>query len=304
MANRRNAVFVDLTEDGEREYEEELRRIVDLTQEDSDDMAPVLRQRRQQYYGPRRLKTQRNPPLDSTHRSVPARDVDGTTYRLNDFFELKQPVGEYWKSQFIEIKQIWVSVFGNEVLLRGLPYARHSSLYGRFEYRINEVCQIIEIYDNDNRPDEQQAMIQVRPGEISAIRILHKTNTDFRSDRNCRYGNESHWTMLAMEKEEKMKYKQKFGPLTCRWQMRSQYHNAAFQRAGKAHSATVFHLLENDIYDPAYRISDEKRRRAWLKRHPTPTGRQQSPYSFGDAFCGAGGATSGALQGGLKASSL
>lgn len=302
MADRRNVVFVDLTEDGEREYEEEFRRIVDLTREDSDSMSPLLRQQGQQYHSHRRLRVQRNPPLDNTHRSLLVYDVDGTTYRVDDFLELKQPIGEYWKSQFIEIKQIWVSASGNEVLLRGLPYSRLSSLHGRFERCINEVCQIIEIYDSDNRPDEQQAMVQVRPGEIAAFRSLHKTNTDFRSDRNCRYGNDSQWTMLNMGDKEKMKYKQKFAPLTCRWQMRSQYQSAAFQRAGKAHSASILHLFENDVDDPAYRIGDEQRRRAWLKRHPTATGRQRSSYNFGDAFCGAGGATSGAIQGGLKAS--
>lgn len=67
MANRRNAVFVDLREDDKRECEEELHRIVDLTQEDSDNMAPVLRQQGQHYYGPRRLRTQRNPLLNITH---------------------------------------------------------------------------------------------------------------------------------------------------------------------------------------------------------------------------------------------
>lgn len=296
-------MFVDLTEDGEREYEEELRRIVDLTQEDSDDIVPLLRQRGQQYYGRRRhLKTQRNPPLDNTHRPAPAHDIDGTTYRVNDFFELRQPVGEYWKSQFIEIKQIWVSVLGDEVLLRGLPYARHSSLYGRFEHRINEVCQILEVDKDDNRPDEQQAMIEVRPDEVLALRSFHKTNTDFQSNRNCRYGNDPYWRMLDMGKEQKMKYKQDFAPLTCRWKMRSHYRDASFRRAAKAPDTMLLHLLESDIEDPAYRTLDEHRRREWLKRHLTFTGRQQLPYTVFDAFCGAGGASSGAFQAGLKAS--
>lgn len=302
MAGRRNAVFVDLTEDGEREYEEELRRIVDLTQEESDSLVPLLSQRGQQYSDSHHLRTQRNRPLNNTHRSKPAYDIDGTTYRVNDFFELKQPVGEYWKSQFIEIKQIWVSVLGDEVLLRGLPYSRHSSLYGRFEHRINEVCQIIEVDKDDDRPDEQQAMIQVRPNEILTIRSLHKTNTDVGSDRNCRYGNDPYWTMLDMEKEEKMKYKQKSAPLTCRWKMRSQYRNANFRRAAKAPDTMLLHLLESDIEDTAYRTSDEHRRWEWLKKHRTSTERQQLPYTLFDAFCGAGGASSGALQAGLKAS--
>lgn len=300
MASRSNAVFIDIEED-EREYEEEHRRVVDLTQEDSADERPVSFQHGRQSHARRFPKTQRNPPLQG-HRSVLSYNVGGTTYRAGNFFELAQPIGEVWKAQFIEIKQIWVSISSNEVLLRGLPYARNSSLYGRFQLDINEVCQIIEVDKDDDRPDEQQAMIEIRPEETLAIRDFHKTNADFHSERNCRYGNDPFWRMLDMEQEQKKKYKQQFAPLTCRWKMRCQYRNASFRRAARAPDTTVYHLLANDINDPAYRISDEQRRREWLRRQPTPTGQHRSPYNFFDAFCGAGGASSGALQGGLKVS--
>lgn len=294
MASHTNVVLIDIEE--EREYEEEYRRIVDLTQEDSDDERPAPAQ-----HGRRFSRTQRNPPLYG-HRSVLSYNIGGTTYRVGDLFELAQPFGQVWKAQFIEIKQVWVSI--DEVLLRGLPYARNSSLYGRFSLDINEVCQVIEVDKDDDRPDEQQAMIQVRPAETLAIRDFHKTNADFRSGHNCRYGNDPFWRMLDMEQEQKKKYKREFAPLTCRWRMRCQYRNASFRRAARAPDTTVYHLLESDIDDPAYRISDEQRRREWLRRDPTPTGEQRlsSRYHFFDAFCGAGGASSGALQGGLKVS--
>ncbi|KAJ4424061.1 hypothetical protein N0V82_001308 [Gnomoniopsis sp. IMI 355080] len=305
MANHEDREVIDLTEEGEAAYDEEVRRIADrIQQEENEERDSTLPgYYGQQPQGRRAPKKQRNAPLHNTHRPVQAYSVDSIEYRINDFFELAQPVGQFWQVQFLEIKQIWVSFTSNEVLLRGLPYARNSSMRGRFERSINEVCQILEIDEDDGRPDEQQAMIEVLPHETLAIREFHKTNTDISSPRNCRYGNDTTWgSMLNMEKEEKTRYKQEFAPLTCRWKMKLQYRNASFRKAGKAFGASAIHLLEDDIHDPAYRIPDDDRRGEWLRRHPSG-GRQswvQREYTYGDAFCGAGGASSGARQGGLK----
>lgn len=305
MADRRAPMVIDLTDEDEHRYDEEYRRIVDLTQEDDDERPLQAQHEQQSRRRARHLTTQRNAPLYSTHRSVQAYNVGGIQYRVDDFFELVQPVGEFWKAQFFEVKQIWVSTLGaNEVVLRGLPYARTSNMYGRFERQVNEVCQILEIDDDDRRPDEQQAMIEVRPREILAIREFHKTNADYRSARDCRFGNNPYWKVLNMGKEEKKRYRQDFAPFTCRWKMRFQYHNAGFRRVAKAFGTAAIHLLESDIDDPAYRVSDEERRKGWLKRHPTSGGGRKLYYTFGDAFCGAGCASSGARQGGLKVNSV
>lgn len=306
MASHNKTVVINLVEEeGEREYdEEEFRRIIDLTQENENDELPLTAQYGQQSHGLRRPKMgKRNAPLDSTHRSVRAYSVQGIKYRVNDFVELAQPVGAFWRAQFVEVKQIWVNAsFGgggsgddDKILLRGLPYARNSDMGGRFERRANEVCQLLEIDDDDNRPDEQQAMIEVRPREILTTRVFHKTNTDYHSARNCRFGNDPSWLGLSKSDAAK-RQRADLAPLTCRWKMRFD----RFRKVGKTYGTAVIHLAESDIHDPNYRIPDEERRRAWLKRYPGSAGGQRLQVTFGDAFCGCGGASSGARQAGLE----
>lgn len=292
----RSRVIIDEGEEAVRAYDEKYRCMIDLTQDDDDDGLSLSVQ--QQPRGHHRASTQRNAPLGSTHRSVPVYRIEGVRFRVQDFVELAQPLGE-WQVRFVEVKQIWLNAPG-EVLLRGLPYARNSDIGGRFKLGTNEVCQIIEIDNDDKRPDEQQAMVEVRPHEITTIRDFHKTNTDYHSARNCRFGNDPFWLRLG-KSDAAVRRRQDHGPLTCRWKMRLEYHDARFRRADKAFGTTISHLTESEIDDPLYRTCDEQRRRNWLKRDPASAGRPSEPWTctFGDAFCGCGGASSGARMAGL-----
>lgn len=264
----------------EAEVDEEIARIeIDLTRDD-DTSRPARRTTR-------RYNIQRNPPLQSTHRSVQAHRIDGVRVKVVDFVELTEPVGE-WDIQFLEIRSIWVSSETDPVIIRGIPYSRSRNLGGRLEAKRNEVCQILLVDADDLRPDEEQALLEITPKQILTRRFCNKTNAEY---PRFRYGDDPSCRPMTMtEREEK-------AALTCRWKMRIEYKDARFRKACKSSSVTLVRFVERDIRDLTYRVSDQKVRMAWNRdARPRPGHR----YTFADMFCGSGGASRGAVSKGLE----
>lgn len=230
----------------------------------------------------------RNLSLYPTHYTISSYRDERFQIKINDCLELSQAIRS-WSVQFMEVKEIWhPRTSAQEVILRGLPYSRNRHLLARLERKLNEVCQVLEVDSDDQRPDERQSMIHVGLRQILTKRVLNKTNASF---PKFRYGSEPQWPSQprAIREDE--------GPLTCRWKMRIEYRNQRFRDSLKAYEGALVRLSEADIQDRRFLVSDRMLRQRWHGQ-PTPLGR---PLTFADTFCGAGGATRGVeMAGGIQ----
>lgn len=154
----------------------------------------------------------------------------------------------------------------------------------------DEVCQIIEIERDDGRPDDEQALVEIRPGQIMKTRTLIKTNKLYPRENKPRFDP----VYNTWEKIENL------APLTCRWKMRLEYRDAAKRKAGKPDGGSLVKLAEDDVEKRRDRVSDKELREAWRGPSGRAAGRQAIQYTFGDMFCGAGGVSRGAVMAGLE----
>lgn len=265
------------TEEAEARYERELE-IIDLT-EDQDVERP----------GPRRgSKLVSHAFLSATHDAVRAYRISGTKYKPGDCIELTNPIG-LWTIQFVEIKSIWVQSSTGDVIFRGLPYSRALRLNGRLECKRNEVCQILIVNADDDRPD--QAQLDIKPEQILCLRSLKKTNAAYPT---FRYAGDSSWLSKPKTTQETL------GPLTCRWKMLAQYRGRKLWRYDEG----MVRLMEDDVEDSKFRVSDRESLKAWRDTDKIgPISPDGQKYTFCDIFSGCGGVTRGASMAGLKVKS-
>lgn len=247
---------------------------------------------------------QRNAQLHATHRLVSTWTAFDLQLKTNQVFELHEPleICPMWSggdnstlspigAQFVEVKSIWVGKNNDhDIIIRGLPYTRTRKLHGRLELKKNEVCQIVEVEEDDERPDEVQALVEIRPEQIMKTRSLIKTNKLYPRDKKPRF-DPVYNTWQKIED---------FAPLTCRWKMRVEYRDAIKRKAGQSFGGSLIRISENDVEKRRDRVSDKELRESWRGPGEITLGRPSRPYSFGDMFCGAGGVSRGAVMAGLE----
>lgn len=174
------------------------------------------------------------------------------------------------------------------------------------ENKRNEVCQVLEIDADDQRSDEAQASFEFSPQQILQVRTLNKTNAKF--PRYC-YGGEEQWlSKTPVEREEQ-------APLTCRWKFRIQYQDSRFRKHDRADAWAFIRMNEAEA-DGQFRVPDKENTAKWRGRThrggshkpqvinldglEVPLTRNDRLYTYADVFCGAGGASRGAVMAGLK----
>ncbi|CAJ2504097.1 Uu.00g114910.m01.CDS01 [Anthostomella pinea] len=214
--------------------------------------------------------------------------------------------------QFLEVR--YIRTEGGEVWLRGIPLTRLRHLRGMFLKQRNEVCAVLEVDQNDPRKPLIQAAKEVNVDEVIRRRTVNRTNAMFPENR---FDRKLYKTNEAIENR---------APLTQRWIITFHYKSAAY-REKKALSPTgeVYRLMEKDIKDPAFRVSDRTllnrfrggkvRGGSWVCGKETvpleelieddmdaaPTTRLMGQkYTMADICCGAGGASEGARQAGFR----
>lgn len=206
----------------------------------------------------------------------------------------------------MEIKSIWASKSDGSVIIRGLPYTRNRNLRGQLDNKRNELSQVLEIDANDQRSDEAQALFQISPRQILRVRILNKTNADYR--RYC-FGGERQWRGKTNSELEEQ------APLTCRWKYRIEYKDARFRKYDKPDFPSVMKLTEAEA-DGRFRVSDKELTADFRGRtqrggsykpqvinldgSEAPVTRKDRQYTFADMFCGGGGTSRGAAMAELK----
>lgn len=280
----------DAPADDEDEQTQNLAPEYEIETEDDVEVQQVRPRRGQ-------IRISRNPPLHGSHRTVPVLMVNGVELKLNTVVELFESLDicrmmtgdddlfSPVDAQFVEIKSIWVGRNNvHDTIIRGLPYTRNRNIHGRLEAKKNEVCRILEVDDDDERPDEEQALVEIRPEQIMTVRTLITTNKSYTRERRDGFDPAySTWQMI-----------EDHAPLTCRWKMRVNYRDATKRRAGYSYGGALSRFAEADVEKRRHRVLDKELREAW--RGPS---RPSGKYTFGDMFCGAGGVSRGATMAGL-----
>ncbi|KAI1074762.1 S-adenosyl-L-methionine-dependent methyltransferase [Whalleya microplaca] len=264
--------------------------------------------------------SQRNPQIEPPNEWISSYDHNGLELKEGVTVEIV-PIQHLFQASFLHIQMVIRTESG--VVLRGLPLTRARCLRGRLPRLRNEVVFLLQIDEDDRRTDETQAAIEVPVTNVVKLRIFHITNKSFPEHR---FPPEIYKNYAEIEEK---------GVLICRWKYRLVYENAAKRisrkppvefiiahitfeevpksrfrapeswrmntwRGGKVRGGD-FNLQERDFTVPVTVVVDELEEQnnnnteePWIEKHPI----QQ--YTFGDMFCGAGGASSGARSAGLR----
>ncbi|KAI1483219.1 S-adenosyl-L-methionine-dependent methyltransferase [Daldinia eschscholtzii] len=210
----------------------------------------------------------------------------------------------------------------NGVILRGLPFTRTRNLRGQLPRIRNELVLILEIDQDDHRSDERQAAIEIPLTKVKRTRNFLVTNKNFPEHR---FPHEIYRDTNEIEGK---------GVLVCRWKCRSVWSDATKRcngrppiefeisritrekvpkeryrtpssclinawRGGKIRGGSFIPGQPNDLRTTVVAVDgleeeDDKLHDEWIPRKP---GQQ---YTFGDMFCGAGGASCGARASGFR----
>ena len=202
---------------------------------------------------------------------------------------------------FIRITEVFKNPATGKAKIRGQRFTRRTEF---FQGNTNEVCKIIHAYLNDARKPDDQGIEEVDVADVVDVRVLKLTNTLF---PHCSYREDP-----QMNGQSKGVIKAK-GALTCRQKYIIYYPDANPYWKDKIH--WLEHELANlrfEEADPGCQVNDEELRRDFRGEtqdggmHSGPVlqwkGRsgRQSQYTLVDGFCGAGGATCGATQAGIR----
>ncbi|OTA96168.1 hypothetical protein M434DRAFT_393030 [Hypoxylon sp. CO27-5] len=272
---------------------------------------------------PRRPRTVTNPSRRNPSVTLPNQWLNSYTY---NGMELRRGVTiemlaipRLRHASFLLIQLIIRTESG--IVLRGLPLTRTRNLRGQLPRLRNEVALILEVDNDDFRPDDEQAAIEVPVTTVQKIRICHITNKVFPEHRFPGGIYDS-----VKDIEEK-------GVLVCRWKVRHLWGNAV-KRVNKKPPCEfmVARINAEDVLKERFRASNSCLTNTWrggkvrggsfipdepdsarltvnLETSGAQTGMFQDvwiprkpgqQFTFADMFCGAGGASCGARHAGFR----
>jgi DNA (cytosine-5)-methyltransferase 1 len=281
---------------------------VDLTGDDDVPGAPV-----QQPVGPRtHLSTSLvDHPSGERQLAEYTRPSDKLHLRSGMTVEVSHQQ-ERFNADFLKIAAV-VRTHGGAIKLRGHMYTRARNIPG-LEPQLNEVALIANVVKDDPRDWSRQAMIDIRPQRVLCVRTLRTTNA-----MNGLYG-------VSQQLRDQM------GPvrlqdhevLTCRWHYVLVHHNDVKLRQQRADEWLFRRVTERDA-DKAFAKPDQMNLGQWRGgknpggsvteqgKHEAPftvldsddderssTEQEQRFYSGGDMFAGAGGASRGMVNAGIR----
>ncbi|KAG9243538.1 S-adenosyl-L-methionine-dependent methyltransferase [Calycina marina] len=205
--------------------------------------------------------------------------------------------------EFLQIKSIAGNSDSNEAILRGYRLQRCSSMNGMLEKKLNELCFFHEVDLDDPRPLLEQSVCEFSIAQVKKIRNVRLTNQKFPLDRN--FNNSDFGSQLDAAQN---------GGLTARWKYICTYKSAAQRYGNEFHDRAFEHVRADEVQGPVT-SSDAALRETWRgetiiggsylpfthsQEHVPPTRAPGQMFTYGDAFCGTGGTTRGALLANLK----
>lgn len=304
--------IVDVNEEqNEKEVIPALADIIDLTGDE-----PTIQQRPES-------KSVRNSSV-SSNTAVKYYEFRGVKLEPGSIVEiepLEQP--QFFKASFLHIKHIINTAGG--ITLRGIALTRMKNLRGRFPRLRNEVAMILHVDSDDNRADDVQAAIEVPVTKVIRSRNCHFTNADFPIHR------------AAPGIYDSIAELEKHGVLMCRWRCIFKYRDSATRNAyfdqTRRNAAPLEYIVEHlnvkQVSKKRFKVPEISRFNTWrggkvrggeydpVNGNSSVTGPvvqldgEEDPellliekkpgqkYTFGDMFCGAGGASCGARKAGF-----
>ncbi|TDZ34105.1 Modification methylase HphIA [Colletotrichum spinosum] len=269
----------------------ELAEIIDLTVDDE----PVAVRR------PR--KPRRKPvPTSVRHLSRFVRE-DYLLIKENKLYEIDLDLDGDRKSaariNFIFVTSITENIETHAITVIGIPYCRSRSLFAKLPRKVNEIFELYELDEEDDRSAEAQARVEVAAAALLRPRTLHKTNAPYPRHR---YSVKVFNSLEAVKKE---------GPLVCRWKFFLHYRTAKLKEKRRAHHWTLERVRADDVTRDEFRFDEGDLRLNW--RGPIVPGGSHRPeargsdsqsvdkqkYTVLDSFSGAGGFSRGAERAGL-----
>ena len=250
--------------------------------------------------------------FQDNHRTLQTHSYDGRTLKPGKTVEIAD-------GAFLRIKAILEDRRTGEVFLEGLRFERTISLDGLLEFKRNEVAMVMKLDRNDRRDILEQSIEVVELAAVVKIRELVKTNQQFPALSFRETDPES----LTLSKE----YMRDQGRLVCRWNYVKINKNEGFLRRvtdveSDEGCSVPQSQLRDDYRGPTIKggacagwldteeaFNRKERMRCFfidpLGFHSRSTDisenrSQQKKYTFGDGFCGVGGASRGACGAGLR----
>jgi len=300
-------IFIDLIDGdedaaerkAEDQLENELQEVIDLTDETPCGNGSAIRIRKE------------------GERSLDRLSYGGFNFKPGTVVELRSPIPEHFRSQFVKIAEIVATAEGT--VLRGFPYTRVRNLEGKLARKRNEICRIEKVNNSDPQP--KPWTVDVSPGDIVRVRELRTTNSAF-----------PRYQYDANDRKNGLDWVTANGPLVCRYTYVEHFADLSNKNARPREWAIV-RVSEHEA-DAAFRESAEAILNKWRGGKVsggsfTPNGRNAlfvdldldgdaagssrrqgqkaqvklapgQRYSAGDTFSGAGGACRGISQAGAQ----
>ena len=247
---------------------------------------------------------------DNSHRILQTHSYDGRTLRHGKTVELTD-------GTFLRIKTLFEDRRSGGVFLKGFRYQRASSLGGLLEHKRNEVARILKLDKSDRRDILEVSTETIELSAVVKIRELVNTNQQFPalSYRETDPGSQMFSKDFIYDRCR----------LICRWNYVKVSRNEGFLKRMTEEESDKGYAIRQDILRYGFRGPTTKggEGQAWqeaeegfhlkermrcffidpLRFHSLPANRhrsRQQPYTFGDAFCGCGGASRGAYGARLR----
>ena len=247
---------------------------------------------------------------EDSHRVLQSHSYGGRTLRHDKTVEMTD-------GTFLKIKAILEDHRTGDIFLKGFRFQRAVSLNGQLEFKRNEVARILKLDKTDRRDILEQSIEVVEIAAVVRIRELVTTNQQFP-------------TLSYRESDPTGKnFNKKFiydhCRLVCRWNYVKISQNEGFLRKMNENESDDGFSISQDSLRYSFRGHTRKggdcreipdteeafdlgeRMRCFFidplgfyARPNTRNRRYQSRYTFGDGFCGCGGASRGAYGAGLR----
>ncbi len=244
-------------------------------------------------------------------KTLQTHSYDGRTLKPGKAIEMTN-------GAFLRITAILEDRRSGEITLKGLPFQRATSLQDLLEFKRNEVAMILKLDGDDPRDILEQSIEVVELAAVVRIRELVKTNQPFPA---LSY-RDTDPSSIRMSKQ----YVHDHCRLVCRWSYVKITKNEGFlRRMTHVESDEGCSISQDQLRDnyrgpttkggdcPGWSDIDEsfdlkeRSRCSFInllgfhsRASDIPSDRrQQQTYTFGDAFCGGGGASRGAYGAGL-----
>jgi DNA (cytosine-5)-methyltransferase 1 len=169
----------------------------------------------------------------------------------DDMLEIAELRGNF-RCSFLRVTMIYNSA--GQVIIRGIPYTRARRTMGMIPSGQNELVEVLNIDEDDERPYHHQGAVEISPANIYQKRDYRITNKS-RDDLGCSLKKD-----FSGEPQQRV---EETGMLTIRYRMVSRYQTSHQRAQLKAVGRDLIQFSEDEICDPSLKVSDEIKLNVW-----------------------------------------